>query len=175
MAKRLESWKNMLRHTCSVGGKTRPLTSAAFRKSAMASSFLSLANNHLADWGRTLAGGDGADREGELKQGRPKQSAVWKSIIVYFSPSPYVENEQEAWYWYRQLQVPPVPNEVRDARQQHVAQPECIVSDDTSEHALLGAGPLGALKKKKGSEGFEEKWSENKEGRGGLAMWRGIN
>lgn len=66
----------MLRHTCSVGGKTLPFTSAAFRKSAMASSFLSLANNHLADWGSTLAGGDKADTEEEVKQGRKKQSAV---------------------------------------------------------------------------------------------------
>lgn len=124
----------------------------------MASSFLSLANNHLADWGSTLAGRDG---EEEVK----REEEVWKSVIVYFSPSPYVENEQEARDWYGQLQAPPIPYEVRDARQQHVAQPKCIVSDDASEHALLSARPLGALKKEGRVLGKRSEGKEDEEGR----------
>lgn len=114
----------MLRHTCRVGGRTRPLTSAAFRRSAMASSLLSLANSHLADCGSTLTGRQRADRERrkggrweeEVRDEEKPQWTEYSDANWIFFPPPYVENEQEARCWYCQLQLSPVPYQVCYAR-----------------------------------------------------------
>lgn len=137
------SWSSvrmaMPRHTCRAGGRTRPFTSAALWRSAMASSFLSLANNHLADWGRTLT------RDRESRQGKKKKwtgaEKLVKTVQIHsgsniqmpteFTP-PYIEDEQEARGWYSQLQLSPVPYQVCYACKQYVAQTKCIVGNDTS-------------------------------------------
>ena len=59
---------------------------------------------------------------------------------------PDVEDEEETRRWDRQLQFTPVSDEVRHAGQQNVAGAEEIVCDYTSQHPLLGSGPLCACK-----------------------------
>lgn len=110
----------MPRQTRRVGGKTRPLTSAAFRRSAMASSLLSLASNHLADWGSTLTG-DRESRQGEKgeekewTEARERVRNVHSGSNVQMSTEffpPYIEDEQEARGGYSQLQLSPVSYQV---------------------------------------------------------------
>lgn len=95
-------------HTCTVGGKTRPLTSAALRRSAMASSLLLLANNHLAEWGSTLVGIERSNREVEKMRNDNMQdthrnagvfSCLSRADFIFrcqLNFSPYIEAKQEA-------------------------------------------------------------------------------